>query len=185
TRSETELKSDNFKSGRDTGNNQPELIIVGDGPEREALESLTSRLKPKADSLKPQNIHFFGKKPKNEVLLLMRHAQFFVFPSVWYETFGLTVVEAGLQGVPALISNQSVAASFIKESETGLCFKTGDVDDLADKLVWAFSHPAEMERIGAQAKQDFEAKYSAEVNYQQLMTVYNTPFLCRISTVRS
>ena len=57
-----------------------------------------------------------------------------MFPSVWYETQGLVVGEAAALGVPAIVSNSSAAAEFVIDGKTGLLFKTGDIDDLQEKL---------------------------------------------------
>ncbi len=151
-----------------TRDNRPQLIIVGDGPKRELLQILAT------SNQQPTAIHFLGHKPKSEVLSLMRNAQFLIFPSIWYETFGLTVVEAGLQKKASLISDQSVVATFVKDRKTGVLFKTGFVNDLANKIEWAFTHPNEMQEMGKKAWQCFDEKYSAKTSYKQLIEIYQS-----------
>jgi glycosyltransferase involved in cell wall biosynthesis len=102
----------------------------------------------------------------------MRSAQFLVFPSIWYETFGLTVVEAGLQGTPSLISNCSVASGFVEDGKSGLFFEAGNSVDLAQKIQWAFEHREEMTAMGSAACRVFEAQYGTERNYALFMDVY-------------
>jgi glycosyltransferase involved in cell wall biosynthesis len=156
-----------------SGYQKPQLFIVGDGPEREALENLAAHLKPKADSLKPQNIHFLGKKPKNKVLQLMRHAQFLVLPSVWYEGFPMTIVEAFSSGLPVVASDIGSMTSVIEDEQNGLLFSSGDCSDLAEKITWSFGHPEELRKMGRQARQAFETNYSAEENFDLLCAIYN------------
>ncbi len=148
-------------------NQKLQLLIVGDGPELNSLEKLTIDLRLLT------SVRLLGKQPKESVSHLMRSAQFLVFPSIWYETFGLTVVEAGLQGTPSMISDQSVAASFVKDGDSGVIFKTGSAGDLTEKIKWAFKHSETMERMGDQAKRDFEQNYSPEVNYKIMMSLYH------------
>ena len=62
----------------------------------------------------------------------------------------------------------------INEGETGLLFKPGDPDDLAVKVRWAVEHPEEMHRMGENAGVEYVKKYSPEVNYQQLMRIYES-----------
>jgi glycosyltransferase involved in cell wall biosynthesis len=144
----------------------PSLLIVGDGPERDSLEKLTSDLGSLA------SVNFLGKQPKEEVLSLMRDAAFLVFPSVWYETFGLTVLEAGMQGTASIVSSPSTTAGMIEDLQTGRIFEQGNDADLAEKLGWAFANSDQMRAMGKKARADFENKYSAEVNYQLLMGIY-------------
>ena len=156
-----------------TANETPQLLIVGDGLERAALESLTSSFVSNAESLMPSTIHFLGQQPKESVLVLMRNAQFLVFSSIWYETFGLTVLEAGLEGTPSVVSAPTTTSGLISDRQNGLVYPLGDDAELAEKIEWAFDHPAEMKKMGEAARLDFEQKYSAEVNYEMLTGIYD------------
>ena len=55
---------------------------------------------------------------------------------------------------------------------TGLLFNPGDAEDLADKLQWAHAHPEQMRAMGEAARAKYEAFYTAEKNYQQLVAIY-------------
>lgn len=143
-----------------------QLIIVGDGPERDSLECLANSDKLTA------NIHFLGRRPKNEVLQLMQKAEFLVSPSVCYETFGLVVLEAGMRGTPSVVGEPGTVAALIIDSKTGLLFPMGDELQLANKIEWAFDRPKEMQKMGKDARKLFKEKYSAEVNCRMLVNVY-------------
>lgn len=43
---------------------------------------------------------------------------------------------------------------------------------LSLKNLNAFSHPEQMQKMGLKARKDFEQKYGADVNYEQLVEVY-------------
>jgi glycosyltransferase involved in cell wall biosynthesis len=60
----------------------------------------------------------------------------------------------------------------VEDGRTGLHFTPGDVQDLADKIEWAWNHPERMKQMGEQARQEYENKYTAEKNYPQLMEIY-------------
>jgi len=51
-------------------------------------------------------------------------------------------------------------------------FRPGDVDDLARTLELAWQRPEYMNRLGEQARAEYEAKYTAAANYRQLMAIY-------------
>jgi glycosyltransferase involved in cell wall biosynthesis len=44
--------------------------------------------------------------------------------------------------------------------------------DLANKIRWAFEHPEEMICMGKNARSAYEARYTPENNYQQLIAIY-------------
>ena len=61
----------------------------------------------------------------------------------------------------------------VEDGVTGLHFTPGDADDLATKMRWVAEHPNEMLRMGDNARQVYEEKYTREVNYRQLMAIYH------------
>jgi glycosyltransferase involved in cell wall biosynthesis len=46
------------------------------------------------------------------------------------------------------------------------------LDDLAAKVEWARTHPEEMAAMARAARAEYEAKYTAERNYQMLIQIY-------------
>jgi glycosyltransferase involved in cell wall biosynthesis len=71
---------------------------------------------------------------REQVIQHLRQARALVFPSLWYETFGLTVAEAAALGVPAIVSEDSAAAELVEDGVTGFHLRTGDVGDFCAKL---------------------------------------------------
>ena len=69
-------------------------------------------------------------------------------------------------------SRVGVLAENVEDGVTGLHFTPGDAVDLAAKVRWAAAHPAEMRRMGGNARRVYEEKYRPEVNYRQLMAIY-------------
>ena len=142
------------------------LKIVGDGPLHESLQADVQ-----AAGLESA-IKFLGRQDKSAVLSLMHNARFLVFPSIWYETFGLTIVEAFACGLPVLASRLGSMAEIVEDGVTGLHFEAGNSADLADKMQWANEHPEEMISMGKNARRAYEAHYTPEINYQQLTAIY-------------
>jgi glycosyltransferase involved in cell wall biosynthesis len=102
----------------------------------------------------------------------MREAQFLVFPAEWYEGFPLTIAEAFATGLPVVASRLGAMAELVEDGRTGLLFNPGDPVDLAAKVAWAADHPNELAEMGRRARQEFNAKYTAERNYQYLCHIY-------------
>jgi glycosyltransferase involved in cell wall biosynthesis len=144
------------------------LRIVGDG----ALS------KPLGEEVERNNlssrIELMGRRTPEEVGRVVARARFLVMPSVWYEGFPMTVVEAYACGVPVIASRIGSLAEIVEDGRTGLHFTAGDAADLAAKVEWAWTHPKQMEEMGRAARREYEAKYTAERNYEALMRIYET-----------
>ncbi len=139
------------------------LWIAGDGP-----------LQPLLHSKAPDDIKYLGWKPRNEITELMKSARFLVFPSQWYEGFPMTIVEAYACGTPVVASALGSMREIVDDGLTGLHFIPGNADDLARKVAWAWSHPREMQQMGINARQKFEANYTAEKNVAMLTAIYES-----------
>ena len=139
------------------------LKIVGDGPLVDQVVAATKRL--------PQ-IEWLGRKPMSEVHQLMGAAMFLIFPSKWYETFGRVAIEAFAKGTPVIASKIGAIAELVEDRRTGLHFQPGVPADLAAQVDWAMTHPQQLAAMRRAARAEYEAKYTAETNYQQLMNIY-------------
>jgi glycosyltransferase involved in cell wall biosynthesis len=143
--------------------NQIPLKIVGDGPLADQVVAATKRL---------PLIEWLGRKPMAQVHELMGEAKFLIFPSKWYETFGRVAIEAFAKGTPVIAANIGAIAELVDSGRTGLHFCPGDATDLADKVKWVLANPEKLAQMRLQARSEFEAKYTADKNYQKLMEIY-------------
>lgn len=141
------------------------LKIIGDGPDAEEFSSL-------AHNLNIENIDFLGYMPHHECMKLLGEASFLVMPSIWYETFGLTIVEAFSHCKPVVASNMGAMADIVKDGETGLLVEAKNAKDLADKAKWLWNNPEECLRMGQNARREYKEKYTHEKNYEMLMNIY-------------
>lgn len=145
--------------------NRIPLHIVGDGPDRDTLEGL------KHQACLP-SVHFNGWLAGEELYSVVKKAAFLVFPSEFYEAFGLAIIEAFACGVPVIASRLGASTEIIENGKTGLHFAPADAKDLASKVEWAWKHRREMDSMGKAARSEYQAKYMAERNYQLLMEIY-------------
>jgi len=139
------------------------LRIAGDGPLAEQVAK-TARCLP--------GVEWVGRKNIEDVYTLMGEASLVLMPSEWYETFGRVVIEAFAKGTPVLVSAIGALAELVDPGRTGLHFRPGDPEDLAAKVEWAWTHPRRMAEMGREARREYEAKYTAERNYEILMEIY-------------
>ena len=144
---------------------QWELKIVGDGEQREALEQFVQE---KALN----NVQFLGYQPKAEVIKNIKQATAIVVPSQWYETFGRVVIEAFACGRPVLASNLGALAELVQDNETGFLISHYTLESWVESLEWSGNHPLEIEKMGEKARQIYQQNYTPDVNYQQMMRIY-------------
>jgi glycosyltransferase involved in cell wall biosynthesis len=127
--------------------------FIGDGPQRAALAARTG-------------IPLVGWQDKPAVVASLRAARTLVFPSVWHETFGLTVCEALANGVPVIVSAGTAAAELVVDGETGLLFRNGDLYDLR-RCLRAMADPDFAARLGDAA---YRRYWSAPLTPQRHLT---------------
>ncbi|MGG6293732.1 glycosyltransferase [Leptolyngbya sp. AN02str] len=139
------------------------LKVVGDGPMAHLVRDVAERV---------PDIEWLGRKSLLEVYELMGNASFLVFPSEWYETFGRVAIEAFACGTPVIAADIGAITELVTPYKTGLHFKASDAQDLAAKVEWAIAHPQELTQMRHNARTEFEAKYTADDNYQRLTEIY-------------
>ncbi len=142
----------------------PHLRIVGSGD----MEPLVRRAAEMPDS----NIEYLGALPHSEVYHEMRGARALLMPSAWYETQGLTMLEAFACGLPVIGANIGAIPEAVIEGETGLLFQPGRHEELATKVEWAATHLTEMEAMGERGRNAFFEHYAPEPSIARLLTLY-------------
>ncbi|WP_298820231.1 glycosyltransferase family 4 protein [uncultured Chloroflexus sp.] len=139
------------------------LKIVGDGPLAEKVRQAAQQL---------AGVEWLGYQNISSVYALMKNASFLVFPSKVYEGFPRVIVEAFACGLPILSTCLGSQGSLIDHGRTGLLFRPKDPDDLTAKVEWLLAHPVELTRMQQAARREYEERYAVEVNYQQLVAIY-------------
>jgi glycosyltransferase involved in cell wall biosynthesis len=120
-----------------------------------------------------RGVEFLGRVPRDQVFSLLRGARLLIFPSEWYEGFPLTIAEAFACGVPVVTSRLGAMAEIVESGRTGLHFEAGNAAELSSRVAWAWANPQELERMGREARSEYEQKYTSEVNYRLLIDIYN------------
>jgi len=141
------------------------LKILGDGSQRAELEEIVRKEKL-------ANVQFLGFLPHAEGMQWLQNARFMIIPSIWYEGFPLAIREAFACGKPVIASRLGGMAAIIEDGRTGLLFEPGDPDDLAAKVRWLMENKKAAAQMGKAARAEFEAKYTADKNYEMLINIY-------------
>lgn len=137
-----------------------EVDVVGSGPAEGAFAAAA-------------RARLHGWLAQGAVLEQMQAAACLVLPSVWFECFPRTLVEAYACGLPVIASRVGALAELVEHGRTGLLFEPGSAGELAQALEWARAHPGEMRRMGAEARALYERRFAPPRNYEELMTIYD------------
>lgn len=118
-----------------------DLVLGGDGPERDALERLV-REQGVAD-----RTTFTGSLSRGQVKTLLDGATAHVVPSL-VEAFGIVVLEGWRSGVPVLVTDRGGPPEFVTDRVDGLLFDPDDSAALARLLREVASDAALRHRLG-------------------------------------
>lgn len=148
------------------------LTIVGDGPERTRLESIA-----------PSGVSFVGQVNSEKVRELMLGASFAVVPSIWYEGFPMTIVEAFAAGLPVIASRIGSLEEVIEHGENGYLFRPADPADLKETVRMLISSPERVMDMQTSAIDCYRRLYTEEVNYDLLIGIYERALAFQASGV--
>ena len=143
------------------GCDEMRLRVAGVGPAAHVLE-------------RQPGVHMLGPQTPEQVQAEMGSASALVLPSIWYENFPRTLVEAFAAGLPVIASRIGALAELVEDGRTGLLFEPGNANDLNRVLRWAHTHAPEMAAMGANARARYESHYTPDINYRQLLAIHRS-----------
>jgi glycosyltransferase involved in cell wall biosynthesis len=128
-------------------NGRVQLVIVGDGEERAALEVLASQLDL------TERVRFLGTVTGPAKAYLLQNARFGVVPSRQWEAFGLVVLEGYASGLPMVATDMPGLADLVRSEQTGLLVPPQAPELLAAALGRLFADDELIRRMSAKARQ--------------------------------
>lgn len=140
------------------------LRIAGDGPLAAEVMAAAERC---------SNIEYIGPLAREALHGEMRRAQALVFPSLWYEGFPVTIAEAFACGLPVIASRIGSLAEIVEDGRTGRLFTAGDSRALAGAVAPTRVAPSALAAMGAEARREYEARYSGPRNHEMLLDIYD------------
>ncbi|MCY7421289.1 MAG: N-acetyl-alpha-D-glucosaminyl L-malate synthase BshA [Chitinophagaceae bacterium] len=144
------------------------LLMVGDGPERPAMEDLAKSLDVFDD------IRFLGKQEQMEEILVV--SDLFLLPSE-YESFGLAALEAMAAGMPLISTNAGGLPEINIHGQTGYLANVGDVKTMSDDAVAILSDD---EKLSTFKKNAFEQ--ASRFDIHNIIPIYEKLYsrFCRL-----
>jgi glycosyltransferase involved in cell wall biosynthesis len=118
------------------------------------------------------SMEYLGVQPLATVLELMGQAKALMFPSQWYEGMPRTIVESFAKGTPVIASDLGAMHSMIQHTITGLHFPAGDHKSMLTQLQWMLANDEHYHRMRLRCRENYEANFTPDTNYEMLMKVY-------------
>ncbi|MFN9352138.1 MAG: N-acetyl-alpha-D-glucosaminyl L-malate synthase BshA [Gemmatimonadota bacterium] len=129
------------------------LVLVGDGPDRDAAEQEAARLGVADRTISLGRIE--------KVAPLLANADLLLLPTD-AESFGLSALEALASGVPVIGTAAGGLPEVVTHGETGFLFPVGDHEAMGDAGAALLSDPARWARMSAAASADARARYDED-----------------------
>lgn len=117
------------------------LKLCGDGPEAEHFKSLSSGIK---------NIEFLGHVV--DVVQILQNSDVLVHPS-YHESFGLSLVEAEMCGLPIIACNVGSIPEIVKDGDSGILVEPKNYKDLAEAMNTLVNNPDLRAKMGQAGRQ--------------------------------
>jgi glycosyltransferase involved in cell wall biosynthesis len=136
------------------------IVFVGDGPLRRTIEATGARVT--------------GWVTAEGVRRELEAARCLVFPSLWYETYGLVVAEAAARGVPAIVSDLAAPAERMIDGVDGWVFRSGDGDGLLRCMAWTRDDAAVAAAGAAAYRRHWVRKSGPRDHATALASIYDT-----------
>ena len=104
---------------------QIDFSIIGDGPLKNFVVDAAKAHK---------NIKYLGFQNKEFIIEQLKKSRALIFPSLWYEGFPMTILEAFSCGTPVLASDLGGPREIISNEKNGLLFNYKDPSDLVKTI---------------------------------------------------
>jgi len=125
-----------------------------------------------------QAVNFMRNVPLQKLPEIF-HAHDIVWVPSLYDNFPMICLEAMACGKPVIVSDAGGLPEMVQHQKTGLVFKRGNSEDLAQKTLMLLSQPDIMAILGKNARQYCEQNYNDEYIYQKNIMLYQTALEAR------
>lgn len=139
------------------------LVLIGEGPERAALQHLAARLGI-ADSVLMPGV-------REDVPALLRHCRIYVQPSL-VESFGIAAAEAMASRLPVVATKVGGLPELVADGETGFLVEPGDPYALAKAVLALAADPARAVEMGKAGRARVESEFTLQRHVERTEAVY-------------
>ena len=139
------------------------LDVVGDGPERSALEALTEEVGI------GDRVQFLGAR--NDVAELLASSQVFLLISKW-EGFPRSILEAMRAGLPVVATDVAGVRESVLHAESGFLIPRGDDDLVRQRIAELIADPTLARRMGDAGRRRYEEHFTFDAMLEKTCAIY-------------
>lgn len=143
-----------------------ELIIAGDGPDREKLEYA-------AHEMELPNVTFLGYVSDKEKVKLLSTTDLFVAPALYGESFGIVLLEAMASGLVTVAGNNPGYASVLQELGSLSLVNPKDSPEFSRRMD-VMLHDADLRKLWQKWAKEYVKQFSYTTIVDQYEEVYKT-----------
>ena len=140
------------------------LVLIGAGPERDALAAFLSDLGTR------HLVHFMGHR--SDASQLLQDFSVFCLPSA-FEGMSNSLMESMAAGVPCVVSDIAPNRELVEHEQTGLIFPTGKAPELARAVLRLLNDANFSNDVGAAAQQHMATHFSVDTMICRHRELYN------------
>jgi len=139
------------------------LVLVGDGPDRQALEDLAAPL--------GKMVTFTGYLSQDDVAQAMQSCDVFVLPS-FAEGVPVVLMEAFASGKPVIATQVAGVGELVKNGQSGAIVPPGDQDSLSDAIVALCQDPEGRQIMGEVGRAEVVANFDIVEEAKRLALLF-------------
>lgn len=155
------------RAGAEAAGLSVQMLIVGDGPQRAALEASLARV---------GGAVFLGFRSGEELSRLYASADLFVFPSTT-DTLGQVVMEAQASGLPVLVTDQGGPREVVRDGVTGHVLGAHDAEAWARAIVRLVTDAGARRAMGAAAHEHMRS-FTSAASFEHFWRVHEQAVRC-------
>ena len=141
-----------------------QLVIAGDGPDKNSLQALAIDLDVE------HCVHFLGSR--NDVAGLLRGGADLFVSGAREEVFGLALAEANLASIPVVAPEVGGIPSVVKDNVNGFLVAPGNSISLAGAIDCLYRNPKLKEELGRAGRERVLRKFRIETNVSHFENIY-------------
>ncbi len=151
-----------LKAFRKVKSTNVNLRLYGDFPNTEYVKEL--RRLASGD----ERIEFMGKFRRTELTKILSSIDILIMPSIWYEAYGLSILEAFANKIPVIATDIGGIPNIVHDKRNGLLFKRGDVLGLKQKMERVINEPGLIQKF----RENIPGVKSVNEECDELLDIY-------------
>lgn len=139
------------------------LDLIGEGDLQSNIQNMIAQLGLSS------RVNFLGRRW--DIAQVLSGADIFVLSSFW-EGFPRSIIEAMRGGLPVVATDVAGVSEAVIDSVTGLLVKSGDANDLKNKLELLILNPELRHRMGVDSRERYLKYFTFEIMATKTLSVY-------------